>query len=132
MDAPILLLFAEDEPLIQEMAQDGLETGGYTVIPVATGLDAIEILETRLDEIAGLITDIRLGAAPDGWEVARRARALKPLIPVVYTTGDSAHEWPTLGVPKSVCLQKPYAPAQLIIAISTLLIDAPNSTTSSE
>lgn len=127
MNIPILLLFAEDEPLIQEVARDGLEAGGYVVMSVTTGAEAMAALDQRADEIAGLITDIRLGSQPDGWEIARRARELKPTIPVVYTTGDSAHEWPTLGVPRSLCLQKPYAPAQLVTAISTLLIDSANT-----
>lgn len=57
----------------------------------------------------------------DGWEVARHARELTPNFPVVYMSGDSAHEHTVQGVPESVMIQKPFAPAQLVTAMSMLL-----------
>jgi hypothetical protein len=36
-------------------------------------------------------------------------------------TGDSAAEWASHGVPKSILLTKPFAPAQLLTAVSQLL-----------
>ena len=65
--------------------------------------------------------DIRLGAGPDGWAVARRARELVPTMPVVYMSGDSSPEWSSKGVPNSLMVAKPFAPAQIITAVSTLL-----------
>jgi hypothetical protein len=52
-----------------------------------------------------------------------------PEMPVVYATADSAHEWPAQGVPKSVVVQKPYASAQLVTAISALLTEADTNNT---
>jgi CheY-like chemotaxis protein len=57
----------------------------------------------------------------DGWEVARRVREKEPFLPVVYVTGSSAEEWASNGVPESVLVPKPFAPAQLIATLSTLL-----------
>ena len=45
-----------------------------------------------------MLTDIRLGAGPDGWSVANRARELNPDMPLVYMSGDSAHQWTEHGV----------------------------------
>jgi len=42
-------------------------------------------------------------------------------MPIVYMTGDSADEWPSKGVPNSILLTKPFAPAQLVTAVSQLL-----------
>jgi hypothetical protein len=42
-------------------------------------------------------------------------------MPVVYTSGDSAHQWTANGVPNSVVVQKPYAFAQLLTAVAALL-----------
>jgi DNA-binding response OmpR family regulator len=78
-------------------------------------------LETYKDNVRGLITDINLGKGPDGWDVARHARELIPALPVVYMSGASAHEWTSHGVPHSVFIAKPFAPAQVVTAISTLL-----------
>ncbi len=57
----------------------------------------------------------------NGWEVARHAREINPNFPVVYMTGASADEWPSRGVPNSVLLTKPFAPAQLVTALAQLL-----------
>ncbi len=121
MGETIELLVVEDEPLVMLAAQDALEAGGYTVIEAHTGDEALAIIDAKGDRLAGIITDIRLGSGADGWKVARRGRERKPDIPVVYVTGDSAHEWNILGVPNSSVVQKPYAAAQLTTAISTLL-----------
>jgi CheY-like chemotaxis protein len=120
----ILLLLAEDEPLILLSTQEALETGGFIVLPASNGAEAISAIDLRFEDLSGLITDVRLGSGPDGWEVARHARELKPDLAVVYTTGDSAADWSAQGVPKSKVIQKPYAPAQVLTAISTLLVEA--------
>ncbi|WP_341632103.1 response regulator [Sphingomonas agri] len=129
MPEPTILL-VEDEPLVLLVAQDALEAGGFTVIPVQIASEAIRILDTRCAELAGFVTDIRLPGGPDGWEIARHARELRTDLPIVYTTADSAGEWPVQGVPNSVVVQKPYAGAQLLTAISTLITAAGTNSTS--
>jgi len=42
-------------------------------------------------------------------------------MPVVYLSGDSEADWTARGVPQSVFIAKPFAPAQVVTAISTLL-----------
>lgn len=123
VEEPILLL-VEDDALVLLVAQEALETGGYAVIVAADAAEAISALNERSAEFAGLVTDVRLGTGPDGWEVARHARELLADLPIVYVTGDSAADWPVHGVPNSVLVQKPYAPAQLITAISALITSA--------
>lgn len=122
MDPTITLLLVEDEPLIALAVQTALEDGGYAVISTPGGREAIAILDQRMDEIAGLITDIRLAEGPDGWEIARHARELRADLPVVYVSGDSAGDWAAHGVPESMIIQKPFASAQIIAAISNLLV----------
>lgn len=68
-----------------------------------------------------MITDINLGSGPSGWEVAKRARELIPELPVVYMSGADAEKWASHGVPNGTVVTKPFAPAQIITAISTLL-----------
>lgn len=120
---PIILL-VEDEPFVLLVAQDALQAGGYAVVPAQAASDALNVLDTRIDELSGLITDIRLPGGSNGWEIARHARELKADLPVVYVTADSAADWPSKGVPNSVVVQKPYAGAQLLTAISTLITAA--------
>lgn len=120
MDHLPLLLLVEDEPLIRTALAGALEDGGYALREADDGEAALEALKS-IDKLAGLITDIRLGTGADGWEVARQARHLFPKAAVVYMTGDSAADWTAEGVPNSVLLQKPFATAQVITAVSSLL-----------
>lgn len=56
-----------------------------------------------------------------GWEVARRLREKEPALPVVYVTASAAEEWASYGVSRSILIPKPFAPAQLVTALSNLL-----------
>jgi CheY-like chemotaxis protein len=115
------ILLVEDEKLIAMGARFSLEEAGYEVAEVASGSAALVDLETGVDRFTALITDIRLGKGPDGWDVARRARELSPNLPIVYVSGDSAADWTSQGVPNSIMLSKPYADAQLIQAVTQLI-----------
>ena len=63
----------------------------------------------------------------DGWEVARRIREIDPAFSIIYMTGAAADQWPSQGVPNSILLTKPFAPAQLVTAISNLLNTTPTA-----
>jgi two-component system cell cycle response regulator CpdR len=118
------LLLVEDEALVRHTLKEGLEEAGFGVSDTAQSGKALSELEADPSRFSGLITDITLGRGPDGWEIARRARALIPNLPVVYISGHGSADWPSKGVPNSLILGKPFATAQLITAISTLLIEA--------
>lgn len=117
--APRILL-VEDEPLILDLIASTLEDGGFEVLQATNAKDAMAELEAAAGELAGLVTDVNLGPRAKGWDVARRALELRPNLPVVYMTGDSAHDWTSQGVPESVILSKPFAPAQVLVALASL------------
>ena len=94
------------------------------MVTAIDGAEAIAALDEKNNKLAGLITDIRMGGGITGWDVARHARELAPTFPVVYMSGDSAGDWAAQGVPNSAILQKPFAVAQLVTAISHLLNEA--------
>jgi CheY-like chemotaxis protein len=126
-ETPLVVFVVEDEVLIQGLMIDPLEEAGYQVRVASSGVEAIKLLEGEaVASIRALVTDIRLGppSSPSGWEVARRAREVHPDIPVVYVTGDSADEWPSQGVPNSLLITKPFAPAQIVTAVSQLINQA--------
>jgi len=124
MTGEIMILIAEDEALIVDVLCDVLEEAGFGPQTSSTGSEAIKLLDAHAEQFAALITDIRLGDGVDGWEVARHARELNPAIPVIYMSGDSAADWAVNGVPNSMMLQKPFAHAQLVTAVSTLVNEA--------
>ncbi len=117
------ILVVEDDVLIRMSLVEALQAGGFTIEESGDGAAAIAQIDDTAD-LQGLITDIRLGSGPNGWEVAHHARRKFPNLAVVYVTGDSLADWTSEGVPNSLILQKPYADAQLMTAISSLLIVA--------
>ena len=117
----VLVLIAEDQAEIGEVLKDSFEDGGYDVLLAVTAEEALAALDARREEVRALVTDIKLGSSTTGWDVARHARELKPEMPVVYMTGSESSDWPSLGVPNSILVPKPFAPAQVITAISQLL-----------
>ncbi|WP_375393278.1 response regulator [uncultured Sphingomonas sp.] len=119
-----LLLLVDDEALILHLVNDALEDGGFSTFQAMTGAEAIEALNDPQHEFAGLITDVNIGDGVTGWDVARVARHRSAEMPVVYMTGDSAHDWSAEGVPNSLLVQKPFAVAQITTAISQLITEA--------
>ena len=128
----IHLLLVEDDTNLQALLEVALAGEGFDVVLASTGAEAIAELDADGARFKGLITDIRLGIGPSGWNVGRRAREIVSGLPVVYMSGDSAHEWSANGVPESVILQKPFVMVQLITAITTLLNQAGNATALSD
>jgi DNA-binding response OmpR family regulator len=121
---PVVLL-VEDDDAIQGIVEDALREGGFDAASAKTGEEAVTLLKGRLVAYCALVTDINLLGKLNGWEVARAAREVDPNFPVVYMSGAAAHEWPARGVPNSIILQKPFAPAQLTTAVSQLLNERP-------
>lgn len=118
-DRPRLLL-AEDEALVADLVEAALEEAGFAVVVVHSGDAALAWLGSN-QAFVGLVTDIRLGPGPDGWSVARKVREQRAGLPVVYVSGDSEAEWTSQGVPGSILVPKPFAPTQIVIAISGLI-----------
>jgi DNA-binding response OmpR family regulator len=117
-----LLLYVEDDPLIRETMVESLEEAGFKLLVADSGEQAVQLLVAHAADLRGLITDVNLGDGPDGWAIAREARQLVAGLPVVYVSGASEHEWTSEGVPGSTIIAKPFAGAQLVVAISALLV----------
>ncbi|MBR1092066.1 response regulator [Bradyrhizobium manausense] len=114
-------MLVEDDDAIQGIVDDALREGGFDVASSKTGEEAVTLLKGQLISYCALVTDINLLGRFNGWEVARAAREADPSFPVVYISGAAVQDWPAQGVPNSIILQKPFAPAQLTTAVSQLL-----------
>jgi CheY-like chemotaxis protein len=104
------VLLVEDEPLICDVAAEALEEQGFVVKAVATARDALHCLKTGL-RIDILFTDVNLPGDMDGAALARQARAMRPDLPVMYTSGRCSHQLDT--VEGSMFVAKPYNPFDL-------------------
>jgi CheY-like chemotaxis protein len=117
----IIVLVVEDDQLVQSLVEETLSDGGFEPAIVTSGEEAVALLKGHKDKYRALVTDVNLQGKMDGWEVAQHAREIDPEFPVVYMSGAAAADWASKGVPNSIMLSKPFAPAQLLTAVSNLL-----------
>lgn len=121
-----IILVVEDDQLLQRVVEETLTDGGFDIVIAASGENAVELLDIADGKYRALVTDVNLGRdRMNGWDVARRAREIDSNFPVVYMSGDSAEDWSSRGVPDSIMLSKPFAPAQLVTAVSQIINGVP-------
>jgi DNA-binding response OmpR family regulator len=123
MEDALVILVVEDDELIQSIVEETLHEGGFHPAIASSGEEALSLLPGS--RFGVLVIDISFGSDRiRGWDVARRARAVSPTLPVIYITGASGHEWSNQGVPNSILLTKPFSPSQLAAAVSQLVTTA--------
>ncbi|MBV8401858.1 MAG: response regulator [Acetobacteraceae bacterium] len=122
------ILVIEDEYFLQADLEQVLTDAGFATEIVGSGEEALTLFIGGTINCAALITDIRLRGRLSGWDVARRIREKEAAFPVIYLTAFSANEWTAHGVPNSILISKPFAPAQLVTALSNLLNSGPAPT----
>ena len=108
------ILLVEDDELVRHYASSQLAALGYRVIEATNGATAMEIVQTQAD-IDLLFTDVVMPGGMSGHRLADAARALRPAIKVLYTSGYAEnvivhHGRLDAGVH---LLQKPYRRADL-------------------
>ena len=84
--AGVSVLLVEDEPLIRELSRDMLERQGFRVLVAAGAAEAEQISQRSRFDL--LITDVTMPEM-QGTELARRLRAARPGLKVLYISGYS-------------------------------------------
>ena len=128
MEDQLVILVIEDDQALQTIVDEALTEGGFEPAIAASGEEAVTLLKGGLTKYRALVTDIGLRGRMDGWEVAQQAREIDPAFPIIYMSGAHAEDWASKGVPNSIMLAKPFAPAQLVTAVSQLLNSGPPTT----
>lgn len=111
------VLIVEDEPLVRMLAIEEFEEIGFKVYAANDATSALEMLEW-IDPLELLFTDIQMPGPSNGWELGRRARALKPGIAVVYATGYGGEQ--AEPVEDSATVRKPYLFSDIKAALRTV------------
>jgi DNA-binding response OmpR family regulator len=128
LEEGLVILVVEDDPPIQEVVEEALSEGGFEPAIVASGEEAVTLLKSGLMPYRAVVIDIGLRGRMDGWDVAKQAREIDATLAIVYITAAHADRWASKGVPDSVLLTKPFAPAQLVTAVAQLLNKGPPAT----
>jgi PAS domain S-box-containing protein len=119
------ILLAEDDPFVRSYAVTSLEGLGYQVIEAEDGRAALRKLQDGL-EVDLLFTDIVMPGGINGWELAERARALRPGLRVLLTSGYALETLAGRGrLPEgALILNKPYRKAELAQRLREALMGA--------
>jgi CheY-like chemotaxis protein len=110
------ILFVDDSFLFNLDVREFLQSLGIQVEPAYCASAAFEAID-RGRQLSALVTDVDLGPGPDGFDVARYARAAYPGLPVVYISGTRAASHAQEGVPGSEFIGKPLHPSQVAQAL---------------
>ena len=101
-----IVLVVEDEESLQEIVHDALKDGGFDLTTVASGQEAVAMIESGVVKYSALVTDINLKGPMKGWEIARLVRQIDPAFPIVYMTGAAADDWRVGGSAKQHSAEK--------------------------
>ncbi len=114
------ILLVEDDARIQRLLLRVLERGGYRVLTASRGEEALEIVGGE-EGIALLMTDVFLPGMR-GDELVRRAEALRPGLPILFSTGCSRGTAASLSIGgRRALLCKPFTMEQLLATIRGLI-----------
>jgi CheY-like chemotaxis protein len=119
------VMVVEDDPFVRAYAISCLESMGYRVTPADNAREAERLLVQGL-AIDLIFSDVVMPGGMSGWDLAARARDLRPGIKVLLTSG---HPLETLqthsrAVATEAILNKPYRKAELARRVRAVL-DAP-------
>jgi CheY-like chemotaxis protein len=80
------LLVVEDDDIVRMLMVEVLDELGYSTLEAENATAALKVIEDASQNLALLVTDVGL---PDmrGEELAAKARAVRPLLPVLFASG---------------------------------------------
>ena len=115
------ILVVEDDAIVRMLIVDVLEELQFKVLEADSGTAALVLLENRDTLIDLLMTDVGLPQM-DGRELAARARALRPSLPILFASGYAE----SLEVPVGMhVIGKPFSIDQLRDKVKGMLADRP-------
>jgi len=115
-----LILLADDEPNIIELAQLYLEREGYRIITASDGEAALEAVEERRPAL--LVLDLMMPVL-DGLEVCRTLRGKKDPVAILMLTARDEDIDKILGLELGAddYLTKPFNPRELVARVKAVL-----------
>ncbi len=117
------ILIIDDEEEVLETSRLALEYLGYKVLTVNTGMEAISIVETAVEDIDLAILDIGLPDIP-GDKVCQRIQELRPNIKVVVSTGHMVEDInDDLKIKAQGIIQKPFSMSEMAMKLKEVLDD---------
>lgn len=113
-----MMIVVEDDEGVRGLTRELLLDRGYDVITAENGAEGLAQIQ-REPRLSIVITDIRMPGI-DGWELARRAKAVRPDIKVLYVTGYAGERLPA-DAPAGRLLRKPWRADEFYRCVEELI-----------
>jgi PAS domain S-box-containing protein len=114
-----VVLVADDEVSIREIAKEALEACGYVPVLAVNGAEAVALCTARPD-IAAVLMDVHMPVL-DGNAAIRELQRSGHAVKVIAVSGFADHQPQALSSGACLFLTKPYTAAQLMNALRTAL-----------
>ena len=115
-----LAIVADDEPTVRQVGELMLKQLGFDVLTAANGQEAVTRFEAHADSVKLVLLDLMMPVmdGPEALAVIRQSSA----VPIILCSGFTAEAVPEelAGDAITGFLQKPFARADLELAITTL------------
>jgi DNA-binding NtrC family response regulator len=109
------ILIVEDDVLANEHLEFILQQAGYEVVSATSADEAAALLADR-EDVQVIVTDINLPGTMNGMKLAAAAKAQRPEMNIIITTGYSAPR--SDEIPQgSLFVPKPYNARKMIEAV---------------
>jgi two-component system cell cycle sensor histidine kinase/response regulator CckA len=116
------ILLVDDEAPVRTVVRLMLERLGYRVLEAENGAEALGILETSMDRIDLILTDLVMPELHGG-ELGESVKASEPVRRVLYMSGYTGDEITRRGLAQNdtALLKKPFTPDALARAVQAAL-----------
>jgi two-component system cell cycle sensor histidine kinase/response regulator CckA len=111
----------EDEDALRAAIRRLLEREGYQVLEAADGAKALQLLDDAAQQIALVLTDLRMPVM-DGRQLAAALARRRPSLPIVFMSGFTAQLMDLkLVSPHLAFLAKPFRDSDLLAVVRSQL-----------
>ena len=116
---PTYVLVIEDDPILMMALVEFVENAGYEAIEATTVVDAIQILETRLD-IRTVFADLDMRGSTAGMQLVLLIRERWPPLELLMV---SSQPWDAAQIPvRGVVLGKPFDRRRIVAALQKFAV----------
>jgi two-component system cell cycle sensor histidine kinase/response regulator CckA len=117
-----VVLLVEDEAPVRAFASRALAHRGFRVIEASTAEDALELLKDAELKVDVFVTDVVMPGL-DGPSWVRKARQMRPEVPVVFMSGYAEDVFKSQGarIEASAFLAKPFSLTELTTIVNQQL-----------
>ena len=110
------ILLVEDEDGLRALNARGLASRGFTVLQASNGVEAMEIMQRKGDEVDLIVSDVVMPEM-DGPTMLKELRRSKPDLKIIFVSGYAEEAFQNMPQGQFAFLAKPFTLKQLVAQV---------------